>query len=258
MKIPQPNNYHGHGQQSKPIRRPGQLRRGGSGMPDITLQDILHYLAAGLLKLWVAIKYQFHRFTGGAFLNIRLPWYKLALAGLAFFILTKKDIQFSINMKAPLSGFVSEQGETEQMSLVQPVTLKRAGFAELDDQKAQAYIQRFGKVARMEMEKFGIPASIKMAQALLESQAGQQPDALQHNNHFGPLLAGRHFDSAWENWRAHSLLLQERYPDLFKAGASYKNWARGLQRSGYSSNQAYDKQLLDLIEKYQLFQLDEV
>lgn len=258
MKIHQTNNYQERSHQSKPMRRPSLARQSNSNLTDITLQDILRHLGAGLIKLWVALKYQFHRLTGGAFLNIRLPWYKLALAALAFFILAKKDVQFSINMKAPLSGFASNEEGPEQMSLVQPVALKRPASTALDAAQVQSYIERFGKVACIEMQKFGIPASIIMAQAILESKAGKSPEAERNNNHFGAPMSGSSYENAWENWRAHSLLLREQYPELFRTSNNSNSWAQALQQAGYSKDKDYARQLLGLIEKYQLYKLDEI
>ena len=215
----------------------------------------------GASKLWVALRYQFHRLTAGAFSNIRLPWYKIALVAIVLLIVTKKDIQFSINMKAPLSALSSGGESGSQMSLAQPIALWQqengpAGY-QIDEQKAQAYIKRFSKVAASEMEKFGIPASVKMAQALLESAAGEHPRARQANNHFGLPLDGQHYDSAWENWRSHSLLLQREYPSLFQAESDYKQWARALEKSAYSNDRHYGDKLIELIDKFQLYHLDQ-
>jgi len=242
-------------------RRHVQRGSGGVYFADITLADMLHKIWLGLQKLSVAFRYQFHRLTAGVLSDIRLPWYKIALAAVALLIVTKKDIQFSINMKAPLSGFPSEEAAGSQMSLAQPIALKmqesNLPINQLDGQKAQAYIKRFSKVAAAEMEKFGIPASVKMAQALLESGAGEYSQARQANNHFGLSLAGQIYNSAWENWRAHSLLLQNEYPGLFNAGASYKKWAGALEKSGYTNDKQYGDKLVELIEKFQLYKLDQ-
>lgn len=243
--------------------QPRHIRRGSSGyyLEDITLRDILHKLWLGASKLLVALKYQFHRLTAGAFSNIRLPWYKIAFVAIILLILTKKDIQFSINMRAPLSGFSNNGEPGSQMSLAQPIALRQPGNSaepnQIDEQRAHAYIKRFSKVAAAEMEKFGIPASVKMAQALLESMAGEHPQARQANNHFGMPLAGQQYNSAWENWRAHSLLLQNEYPGLFKAGTDYKKWASALERSGYANDSHYGDKLVNLIEKFQLYNLDQ-
>ena len=239
------------------------IRRGGNNsfLADITLWEILHRLWLGLNKLLIALKYQFHRLTAGIFSDIRLPWYKIAFIAIVLLIVTKKDIQFTINMKAPLSGFSSDAENSSQMTLAQPIALREAGneggLRPIDEQRAHAYIKRFSKVAAAEMEKFGIPASIKMAQGLLESQAGGHPQARQANNHFGAPLAGQHYNSAWENWRAHSLLLQNEYPGLSDAGHSYKKWAKALERSGYTDDSRYADKLIELIEKFQLYNLDQ-
>ena len=108
------------------------------------------------------------------------------------------------------------------------------------------------------MEKYGIPASVKLAQGIIESWAGEHPAARQNNNHFGSPLRGEEFESAWESWRVHSHLLQSEYASLFKSGDSYKQWAKALKRSDYTDDRQYDKKLISVIEKYQLYLLDDL
>jgi flagellum-specific peptidoglycan hydrolase FlgJ len=237
--------------------------------PQFQLTILLDRFLLGLSKIWVALKYHFHRLTAGAFSEMRMPWLKIGVAVLAVFILTQKDIQFSINMKAPgaTAGIDGEEearsvSNTNQMNLAQTVNLRQkaapaVAVAQLDEQKVQAYIKRFSKVAQAEMNKFGIPASIKMAQGILESQAGKSPAAQQSNNHFGTPTSGQYYDSAWENWRAHSVLLQSEFPHLFKLGGNYIRWAEGIQKAGYSSDKKYAKKLVDIIEQYQLYLIDD-
>ena len=110
----------------------------------------------------------------------------------------------------------------------------------------------------MEMQQFGVPASIKMAQALLESQAGTINEATVSNNHFGAPLRNTPVATAWESWRAHSLLLQNEHPELFKYGNNYKRWAKALEKIGYNQSKNYSEQLIQLIEQYQLQKLDEM
>ncbi len=140
------------------------------------------------------------------------------------------------------------------------------------------YIRRYGKVAIAESRKYGIPASIKMAQALVESQAGTGRLAREFHNHFGIKCFSRtckkghcanfsdnsHKDffriyhSAWESWRAHSILLNaKRYRPLKAHGDDYKAWARGLQKLGYATDPHYAQKLIDVIETYQLYRLDQ-
>jgi len=246
-------------------RNQGLNRNQNQALPEITLELILKKILAGIQKLFVALKYQFHRLTAGVFTQVKLPWFKIGLVVIAFFILAKKDIQFSVNMKAPLAGVVSDDRETDnRMGIVQPIAMKGHSTAslpevqELDEEKVERYVKRFYKVAIGEMEKFGIPASIKMAQGILESQAGSHPEAKRSNNHFGTPTAGQHFNSAWENWRAQSELLQQTIPDFEKLGNDYHQWAKVLQEQGYSSDPNYADKLIKIIQKYRLNQLDEL
>lgn len=140
------------------------------------------------------------------------------------------------------------------------------------------YIQRFSDVARSEMEQFGIPASITLAQGLLESSAGKSPLAKEANNHFGikcfskKCMKGhcknfsddhhkdffRTYPSAWESFRAHSLFLQkDRYKHLLDLEKTdYKNWAVGLKNAGYATDPNYARKLIRLIESLELDKYD--
>lgn len=140
------------------------------------------------------------------------------------------------------------------------------------------YVKRFGDVARAEMEQYGIPASITLAQGLLESQAGKSPLARDANNHFGIKCFSkecrkghcknfsddhhkdffRTYSSAWESFRAHSLFLQKnRYKHLLELEKTdYKNWAVGLKKAGYATDPDYAKKLIRLIENLELNKYD--
>ncbi len=139
-------------------------------------------------------------------------------------------------------------------------------------QLCQHYLNRFKPVAVYEQQKFGIPASIKLAQALLESDAGQNLLAKDHHNHFGircatssktgcvrvelkgQIAAYRQYENAWTSFRMHSLLLQqERYESLFEIPVyDYVSWAEGLEQTGYSSDPDYAEKLIRIIEFFQL------
>ncbi|HFA49637.1 MAG TPA: hypothetical protein ENJ95_11555 [Bacteroidetes bacterium] len=139
------------------------------------------------------------------------------------------------------------------------------------------YVKRYAKTAIVEMEKYGIPASITLAQGLLESGAGDSRLAKESNNHFGIKCRRkcrgctcrnysdddvydmfRVFDSAWESFREHSLLLQiDRYRKLKKLGKKdYKGWAAGLKKAGYATDKNYHKKLIRIIEVLDLHQFD--
>lgn len=149
------------------------------------------------------------------------------------------------------------------------------------------YIEMYKLIAVEEMQKCGIPASIKLAQAILESNAGTSDLATEANNHFGIKCGGvwdgptyykkdddrdrrgrliescfRVFLDAEDSFRAHSQFLLDprkeyRYGRLFDLELrDYKSWAWGLSKAGYATNPAYANLLIHLIEKYSLYTFD--
>lgn len=200
------------------------------------------------------------------FRKISLPLFKITVALGLFFYVMQRDIQFSIEMKAPLAQAVSVEKKptkVEQMGFVQSVSLGGSSSksndrsAKMDVISVEKYIERFAPIARSEMERYHIPASIKMAQAILESRAGQSVSAKMDNNHFGQPMAGQPFESAWLNWREHSLMLNSQFSNLNKHGLDYRSWARGLEKGGYSQNSNYANELLEIIDRFHLEQLDD-
>jgi LysM repeat protein len=152
---------------------------------------------------------------------------------------------------------------------------------------AEHYISMFKDIAVEEMHRTGIPASIKLAQGLLESSWGQSDLAVRANNHFGIKCGGdwnglryfkmdddkdsmgnavescfRQFSSARESYIAHSEFLTNpaksaRYGFLFKYPTTdYVSWAEGLQFSGYATDKRYADKIIQLIETYRLHQYD--
>lgn len=143
----------------------------------------------------------------------------------------------------------------------------------------EQYIQNFAKYAVEEMEKYKIPASITLAQGLLETGGGQSRLAKEGNNHFGikckkewkgktmrhtddaPHECFRVYDSPRESYEDHSKFLAYRpyYKNLFKLDIrDYKGWAHGLKKAGYATNPRYAYILINRIEKYQLYEFDKV
>ena len=139
------------------------------------------------------------------------------------------------------------------------------------------YVERYGNTAIVEMEKYGIPASITLGQGLLESDAGMSKLATESNNHFGIKCRRkcrgctcrnysdddiydmfRVFDSVWESYREHSTLLStDRYKHLKNLGTKdYKNWAHGLKKAGYATDKNYATKLIKIIEELDLHQFD--
>jgi len=139
------------------------------------------------------------------------------------------------------------------------------------------YIEQFSSLAVEEMYRSGIPASITLAQGLLESGYGLSELAVKGNNHFGIKCHNnwtggkmyydddrkgecfRKYKSPEESYRDHSdfLRYRDRYKFLFDYKITdYESWAYGLKKAGYATDPAYPKKLIDLIEKYELYQYD--
>lgn len=149
--------------------------------------------------------------------------------------------------------------------------------AQTRNKQYEDYIKKYRELAVDEMKKYHIPASITLAQGLLESGAGQSTLARKSNNHFG-IKCGSDWngktvshddDARGECFRAykhpkqsyedHSKFLagRPRYASLFKLKITdYKGWARGLKKAGYATNPRYADQLIGIIELYDLHKYD--
>lgn len=139
---------------------------------------------------------------------------------------------------------------------------------------AVAYVEKYKYIAVAESVRTGIPASIKLAQGILESGYGSSTLARKANNHFGIKCGGKQwkgkkfyrkgscyrvFKSGNDAYVEHSKFLtyNSRYDFLFKLRRTdYKGWARGLKKAGYATNPTYPSKLIDLIERYKLYNYD--
>lgn len=147
------------------------------------------------------------------------------------------------------------------------------------DQKlgvCRAYVERYAAVAIQEMREHGIPASITLAQGLLESNAGESRLSVESNNHFGIKCRSkcrgctcrnysdddiydmfRVFESARESYHEHSALLNgSRYSHLKNHGNDYKKWAHGLKKAGYATDPRYAEKLIQIVEFLKLDRYD--
>jgi len=142
--------------------------------------------------------------------------------------------------------------------------------------KVNTYINTYKNIAKQEMHEYGIPASITLAQGILESGAGEGRLSIEANNHFGIKCHGwqgekiyhdddkdqecfRKYNNAKYSFRDHSLFLSERkrYQKLFTLKKDdYKNWAKELRKAGYATDIKYPQKLISLIERYNLSQYD--
>ena len=151
-------------------------------------------------------------------------------------------------------------------------TLPRTTYTD----KVEAYIADYAGIAQEEMRLYRIPASITLAQGILESGAGLGELTLKANNHFGIKCHGwkggevfhdddrsqecfRKYNDAKYSFRDHSLFLTERkrYAGLFELDPDdYESWAKGLKAAGYATDRAYSNKLISLIERYRLDRFD--
>lgn len=263
-----------------------------------------HYYALLLARL--------NRWKEEALSWLRRNQYRLYFLAFACLVVYTKDLQFTIGMDGyaianfqairPLPRLMSqtrslllaERGSDGEVSIswdgllkestTPPPTASAAPAVQLPAPKTAGqrrqieYVKRFAQVARIEMQKYGIPASITLAQGLLESDAGGSKLARKHNNHFGikchskkcpkghcvnyhddsPKDFFRQYGTAWESFRAHSeFLSRDRYKPLHKLKPTdYKGWARGLERAGYATGSEYAEKLIRLIEDLKLYQYD--
>ena len=141
----------------------------------------------------------------------------------------------------------------------------------------EQYVERWGDEAVYQMAVHGIPASITLAQGILESGNGLSELAAKSNNHFGIKCHGdwtgarvhhdddrrgecfRAYDDASQSFTDHSeFLKRDRYAELFELEPTdYTRWAKGLKKCGYATNPKYAQLLIDLIERYDLTEYDQ-
>ncbi|MDN3666086.1 glucosaminidase domain-containing protein [Algibacter miyuki] len=164
---------------------------------------------------------------------------------------------------------VKKVEETKAEKTISPITKTYASATE-------EYIDTYADVAKNEMSLYGIPASITLAQGILESGSGNGRLSTEANNHFGIKChewtgariyhdddeeqeCFRKYVDAKYSFRDHSLFLtqRKRYAGLFKLKSTdYKGWAKGLKSAGYATDPKYPNKLISLIERYDLDEYD--
>lgn len=171
------------------------------------------------------------------------------------------------------------QKNTFILAVIILITLPAGLYGQRKNAKFVAYINEYSDMAVEQMRLHKIPASITLAQGLLESAAGQSNLARKSNNHFGIKCGSgwkgrtvRHTDDApnecfraykhvRDSYEDHSLFLSRgaRYAFLFKLDITdYKGWARGLKKAGYATDPSYANRLISIIEDYELYKYDQL
>ncbi len=260
-----------------------------SNNQDVTFNDFLQVLKKLLVKLKNFLLKKIMEIKDKYDINLsKIPVLQLLTLGLVVLLFTKKDFQFNMKTNSPFA-FIKDKNDKNELKTTKNSIAHLASFkdtsnpfapanpATLKDKETLQYLKRFGDVAVVEMHKFGIPASIKLAQGIIESRSGHSTLAVKNNNHFGMKCFSkkckkghcanfhddnhkdffRKYSSAWESWRSHSkMIVSGRYKKLLKYKNDYKNWALGLQSAGYATDKRYADKLIAVINKYQLYEYD--
>lgn len=224
-------------------------------------------------------------------------WFKLGIAALLIFVALKKDLSFKLNLNTPVqleqspeerpqekavkserytenTTFDAPASQTEHFDLTAAArSPKKANALErlqrTGQDRIRQYIERFDKVAKSEERKFGIPAAITLASALLHSQAGTAPWSGEgRNNHFllpctedwkgaeksydGRCL--RQYENAWTSFRDHSFFITTGPYSELKALSvdDVRGWAAALEDKVFSEEPGFAAQLLEVIRVYGL------
>ena len=227
-------------------------------------------------------------------------WFKIGLVLLVLYAVLSKDLSLNISIEEPGTPAVQPKEELQSTRQNRRETLTDNGIntaqttsrfdflpswgdnpdaklilllEQTEETDVRKFIKRFSHVAEAEQEKYGIPASIILAQSLLHSMAGQHPAAERGNNYFllectddwqGQTQDGeksqclRRYDNAWMSFRDHSLFLTTGNNRQLRRlnGASFQDWAVGIQESTFQGNEELAKQLVRVIQEFGLDQFD--
>ncbi len=204
---------------------------------------------------------------------------RLSFLVISLLVLSSCKVTKSVRNKSTVvvAEKAAEQKVTQPQQLEGKAVTEKIKSPLSTQQKVALYLKIFGPIAQREMKEYKIPASITLAQGLLESGFGEGRLALEGNNHFGIKChrdwqggkiyhdddekgeCFRVYADAGESYRDHSLFLSERdrYAFLFRLGKrDYKAWAKGLKKAGYATDPKYPDKLIRLIERFDLAAYD--
>ncbi|MEM7101762.1 MAG: glucosaminidase domain-containing protein [Bacteroidota bacterium] len=241
----------------------------------LSVLALIFILCHNIYTLFIIIKnvivFQVRTMT----LKKAITWSKLAVLLFVTCLLFKQEIGLSFDNSGIAFATKNEDGMLTSIEETNPFA--PADPASLKDRESLDYIRKFAPIAIEEMRAYKIPASISLAQGLLESRAGSSRLAVDNNNHFGIKCFSRRctknhcsnyeddhhkdffrkYSNAEESWKDHSkFLMKDRYKELFQYGKDYRLWAQGLSEKGYATDKKYASKLIRIIEKYQLYSFD--
>ena len=189
----------------------------------------------------------------------------------------RKPVHKPLPVKKALVNSTNSSESKNDLKSTSTEILEATTRVKVTTEMVLAYIEKYKAVAKDNMIKTGIPASITLGQAILESGAGTGPLSVQANNHFGikchnewtgPIIrytddeeneCFRKYSDPSQSYKDHSFFLtsRPRYASLFQLDKTdYASWAKGLKASGYATDPKYPDKLIGLIERYKLYQFD--
>ena len=189
-----------------------------------------------------------------------------------------KEEKSVVQNKSPRNPNTGLPKDGPKESELYPLPENPGRFVKFPIANTQEYIETFAEMAQYEMRAFGIPASITLAQGILESGSGRGELTRKTNNHFGIKChtgwdgefdfhdddakgeCFRKYNHPMYSFRDHSIFLttRSRYKFLFNYRRDdYKKWAYGLRQAGYATDRKYPQKLIALIERYNLDAYDE-
>jgi flagellum-specific peptidoglycan hydrolase FlgJ len=213
---------------------------------------------------------------------IKNHWFKTAFMLLLSYVAWRKDLSFHFNInnkeaeqpkETPRTKYTDEATSsiTDELSIFDFFESSKentltATFEAISEQDKVAFVKRFGKVAREEQARFGIPTSLILASALVQSHVGKRALATKGNNYFGLRClknstqksqqennrAYRIYPNAWESFRDNSIFLQSQIG--LKKG-NYKQWIAKIG-TNFKTGEEYTTLLTSTIERYELYKLD--
>lgn len=228
--------------------------------------------------------------------KVNSPWTKASLLLFLLVVFTRQELSFSLHINGgsllgaapaltaiPPAEPATTVRNVSQLASKKPVPKKAKPSTRkwtAKESRQLAYVEQYLAIAQEEMNHNGVPASITLAQGLLESNTGKSGLATRNNNHFGIKCFSKSckkghctnysddshkdfflkYDSPEKSYRDHSRLLKkDRYKPLFKLKITdYKGWARGLSKAGYATDPKYANKLIGIIENLGLSQYDQL
>jgi len=191
---------------------------------------------------------------------------------------SKKKVTYKKRTPPKTQKVVKKQSEIKKETTNKVVVEKHPTKKLSHSEAVFLYIENYHEIAKDEMRLYSIPASITLAQGILESGAGRGKLSSKSNNHFGIKChkswdgervyhdddelqeCFRKYKNPKYSFRDHSLFLTQRsrYQNLFKFKKDdYKSWAKGLRKAGYATDPKYPQKLISIIEKYELDKFDD-